>query len=122
MRNDNNASWFARENRNKYKRNQIRDKAAANRRIANSIKVESGCVDCGYNANYLALQFDHKEGSDKHYEVSQIVKRSPRRMLAEIAKCEVRCANCHAIKTTGTKQHLSRRLKVVDKPPQGRLF
>ena len=68
------------------------------RAIIGRIKTERGCLDCGYNANPYALQFDHVRGV-KAGTVSQMTCFSWTRIMAEIAKCEVRCANCHAIKT-----------------------
>lgn len=58
------------------------------------------CVDCGYSTNLAALQFDHVRG-EKQYEVSELVNRGYpwKTILKEIKKCEIRCANCHAIKT-----------------------
>jgi hypothetical protein len=56
------------------------------------------CVDCG-NANILCLQFDHVRG-EKAFSISQkAFAVSFDSLQEEIAKCEVRCANCHAIKT-----------------------
>lgn len=69
------------------------DNAARNRVIANGIKLRLGCVDCGYSKDSRALQFDHRKQSDKRDIVSQLVKKSTRVMLAEIDKCDVRCAN-----------------------------
>lgn len=56
------------------------------------------CVDC--NEDHPAcLQFDHVRGK-KRNDVSNMIKGSPwDTIMTEIAKCEVRCANCHAKKT-----------------------
>lgn len=68
-----------------------------------AIKLERGCIDCGYNAHPAALQFDHREpgtrnpGWDK--SMASNATRNWNAILAEIAKCDVRCANCHAIRT-----------------------
>ncbi len=59
-------------------------------------KVAHGCVDCGYREHPHALQFDHVLGS-KHISVSHC--KSIKAALQEIAKCEIRCANCHVIRT-----------------------
>lgn len=59
-------------------------------------KLAHGCVDCGYNENALALQFDHV-GPNKTRDVSRC--RSIPTAQAEIELCVVRCANCHHIKT-----------------------
>lgn len=57
------------------------------------------CVDCG-NSDFRVLEFDHVRGH-KTDEISHLLSQGcgwPR-IEAEIAKCEVRCANCHRIKT-----------------------
>ena len=61
------------------------------------------CVDCG-EADILVLQFDHTQ--DKKMNVSEFVtsKRpsSFNKLKEEVAKCEIRCANCHQRKTAKT--------------------
>lgn len=65
---------------------------------ANKIKMASGCVDCGYRLHPTALQFDHIPSRGKKLKaVSKCT--SVRSLKSEILKCEVRCANCHFIKT-----------------------
>lgn len=57
------------------------------------------CVDCG-NSNPIVLEFDHVRGN-KIAAVSSLAKDSGSldKLQEEISKCEVRCANCHRIKT-----------------------
>lgn len=61
--------------------------------------MERGCVDCGYAAHPAALQFDHLPGVDKSFQLSNSLQRAWADVLAEVAKCEVVCANCHAVRT-----------------------
>jgi hypothetical protein len=61
-------------------------------------KVAAGCKDCGYNDKSEALDFDHVRG-EKEFDISQRVHYPISRIKAEIAKCEVVCANCHRIRT-----------------------
>ena len=58
------------------------------------------CVDCG-EPDLRVLDFDHQDRASKTACVSLLIARgaSPQRLLAEIAKCDVRCANCHRRKT-----------------------
>lgn len=47
------------------------------------------------------LDFDHRDGADKGAEVMRLAQggHALKRVAAEIAKCDVRCRNCHAIVT-----------------------
>lgn len=62
--------------------------------------VEHPCVDCG-NTDIRVLEFDHLPEFEKFSEVTRLVVGgyALRVVQEEIAKCEVRCRNCHAIKT-----------------------
>jgi hypothetical protein len=63
-------------------------------------KSERGCVDCGYNENPVALQFDHvPERGEKLFQLSLSFRYNKEKVAAEILKCDVVCANCHAIRT-----------------------
>lgn len=65
-----------------------------------AIKLERGCADCGYNEYAAALDFDHLPGSVKKYRPSTMpAGTSWANIAAEIAKCEVVCANCHRVRT-----------------------
>lgn len=57
------------------------------------------CVDCG-ESNPVVLEFDHVRG-EKKWAVSRIV-HVPHKwetIKEEIDKCDVRCANCHRLRT-----------------------
>ena len=56
------------------------------------------CVDCG-ESNIVVLEFDHL--GNKELGISAAIRSGwrVRRLQKEIAKCEVRCANCHKRKT-----------------------
>jgi hypothetical protein len=74
------------------RRAEVRDRVAA-------IKVAAGCVECGYSNHDAALDFDHLPGTVKLFTISAAWGRPWSSILAEIAKCEVVCANCHRIRT-----------------------
>lgn len=59
---------------------------------------EHPCVDCK-ESDIIVLDFDHIE--NKVVTISQMMRRNVNKeqLLAEIAKCEVRCSNCHRRKT-----------------------
>ena len=59
------------------------------------------CVDCGNTYDPVCMDFDHLEEYDKSHGVSAMVSRSKAwpAIEAEIAKCELVCANCHRLRT-----------------------
>jgi hypothetical protein len=71
--------------------------------------LEHPCVDCGEH-NPVVLEFDHL--SNKVSTLSDLVRRGCRWgiILSEIAKCEVRCSNCHTLKTAKQFRWLSYQL------------
>lgn len=71
-----------------------------NRQRLSQIKLERGCVDCGYNLHPAALDFDHVRGV-KLFGIGSKFQKSWKVLLEEIAKCDVRCSNCHRIRTWG---------------------
>jgi len=60
------------------------------------------CTDCGNRYPAYVMQFDHL--SDKEFNVSQGHAKSFASVLKEIEKCEIVCANCHAIRTFNRSQ------------------
>lgn len=58
------------------------------------------CVDCGED-DPIVLEFDHIDPSTKLHAVSHMLstKFLWKEIEDEIAKCEVRCSNCHKKRT-----------------------
>jgi hypothetical protein len=77
---------------------------ARNLRVALDALAASGCVDCG-EADVCVLDFDHVSG--KTATINHLIRREVglRRLHDEIARCEVRCANCHRRKTAIAAGH-----------------
>tara|TARA_Y100000310_G_scaffold313567_1_gene362054 strand:+ start:897 stop:1304 length:408 start_codon:yes stop_codon:yes gene_type:complete len=63
------------------------------------IKEASPCVDCGVSYPSCVMQFDHMPGTVKRFNLADMGDRSWTTVLAEIRKCEIVCANCHAVRT-----------------------
>lgn len=60
------------------------------------------CVDCG-ESDPVVLEFDHVRGDKRGIIVDMVNDgHSWGSIEAEIAKCEVRCANCHRRKSART--------------------
>lgn len=86
-----------------YDRNKQKAKATVIRRERELIKylearkAEIGCQACS-ERHPACLDFHHRDPSQKELEVSKIVHLhgwSKERIEAEIAKCDILCANCH---------------------------
>jgi hypothetical protein len=67
--------------------------------LNDQLKTSVGCVDCGWKEWARGLDWDHV--GPKRRNVSQLIAcgRPWEEIEAEIANCEVRCVNCHRIKT-----------------------
>ena len=65
--------------------------------MLDTLKKERGCSVCGYNEHACALDFDHLR--DKEFNISHDPKRAWNRILEEVEKCQILCANCHRVKT-----------------------
>lgn len=56
------------------------------------------CADCGVQYPPSAMDFDHVRG-EKRFNVSAATRLNLADLLAEVAKCEVVCSNCHRERT-----------------------
>lgn len=61
---------------------------------------DKSCIDCGIE-DPIVLDFDHREPEEKYKNVARMLSGhySWNRILVEIQKCDLRCANCHRRKT-----------------------
>lgn len=72
-----------------------------NKRLLREYLQTRRCVDCSVS-DIRVLEFDHLPGFEKVKDVARMVTGSTyswERILEEINKCEVVCANCHRIRT-----------------------
>jgi len=78
---------------------QVRRRREENRREVLRYLKTHPCVDCA-RADPVVLEFDHRDPELKLMDVARMMmsRRWPR-VLAEIGKCDVRCANCHRRRT-----------------------
>lgn len=64
------------------------------------------CMDCGVKYPSYVTQFDHRDPSTKVSAVSSMISCTMNKLLLEIAKCDVVCANCHAERTWGPHRNI----------------
>lgn len=62
------------------------------------------CQDCGNKFPPVCMDFDHRPGEVKLFGISAAVRYSWDVILAEMAKCDLVCANCHRIRTEERRQ------------------
>lgn len=93
--------WY----RKNYKSHRVRaNKNARRYRLRNSKRIlkyllKHPCVDCGED-DPIVLEFDHVRGKKlKEVSILSYSAWSWQHVKDEIAKCDVRCANCHRRKT-----------------------
>jgi hypothetical protein len=53
------------------------------------------CADCGRRFLPCVMQFDHRDPASKKYLVTRMLTRAHATILAEVAKCDIVCTNCH---------------------------
>jgi hypothetical protein len=64
------------------------------------LKTETPCTDCGGLFHHAAMEWDHLPGSEKVAELSTLFRKGRKRaFLNELAKCELVCSNCHAVRS-----------------------
>ena len=57
------------------------------------------CMDCTQHFNPWQMDFDHRPGEKKLFNIASIGSNSLTRIIDEIAKCDLVCANCHRERT-----------------------
>ncbi len=90
---DNRGVYLAKAKRNR------KISRARNRNRRRDLMALLACVDCGED-DPLVLEFDHRDGTSKLANVGRLMATASwRSILEEIAKCDVRCVNCHRRRT-----------------------
>lgn len=82
------------------------ERRAPRQALVDKIKAESGCMDCGLVPEHMqVLEFDHRPDEVKLFHISdRMVQGTVEDLLAEIAKCDIVCANCHRVRTVVKNQ------------------
>lgn len=92
-----------------YKKNKKKHLKAVrkrNKRVEKELKSfidslkQKPCLDCGVQYPPCVMDFDHVTGTKK-FAIAMAARlgASKKKVLKEIQKCELVCANCHRIRT-----------------------
>jgi hypothetical protein len=95
-----NVKWYA-ANREREIARVRRRQAAATEFLRDLRRVP--CADCGGRFEPYQMDFDHRDPREKSFWLSKATLKSRDALLAEIAKCDIVCANCHSVRTR--RQH-----------------
>lgn len=101
-------------NRRYYQANRQRELSRVRARRAQTVVFlrdvrRRPCQDCGGSFEPHQMDFDHRDPEEKTFRVTSgaAMLRSRQALLAEIAKCDIVCANCHRLRTQ--RRHAERR-------------
>jgi hypothetical protein len=90
------------ENRKKH-REKSRKRATINRQkifeFVRKLKEGQPCTDCGNSYPYYVMHYDHLGDKEECVSILKAQGATKKRILKEIEKCELVCANCHAERT-----------------------
>lgn len=82
-------------------RAKVTEKLRQHRRVRHdelAALKDKPCMDCNRKFPSEAMDFDHVS-DDKVKGVGRMTTHHPNALLAEVAKCELVCANCHRLRT-----------------------
>ncbi len=93
-----------RERRSEKTREMRRASRVKKRKEVEALK-DFPCQDCGGSFPPYCMDFDHRDPSQKVASISTMrsLAFSLEKILREIAKCDLVCANCHRIRTWKNK-------------------
>lgn len=89
-----NKQYYKKNKDKELKRTRKRKKEV--REWFNEYKTNLNCSKCGEN-HIACLEFHHPDENKKSFEISAIIQKGYSRLkiLSEVEKCIVLCANCH---------------------------
>lgn len=82
---------------------EMKRKFLADRRARVDALKTGPCTDCGQTFPPECMDFDHVRG-EKFSDVGKMYDYSEELLKAEIAKCELVCANCHRTRTKNRRK------------------
>ena len=91
----------------------IAERVERNRSLVRKAKSVP-CADCGRRYPHYVMDFDHRPGEKKCFALASAMGQtriSAERLRAEIAKCDVVCANCHRIRTHSRRKERADKAK-----------
>lgn len=91
------------EKKKRYKQIKVSDKARKLKlfeKLKEYTTENNGCKICG-ELDYVVLEFDHRDRKEKSFTIANAVGKAMSwdKLIVELKKCDILCANCHRRKT-----------------------
>ena len=102
----------------KFKSNNTEYYAYIQRQTIRDRKIElveykgGACVDCKQYYHPCVYHFDHRDPLTKSFSVCEQKNKPMEELKKEADKCDLVCANCHAMRTYGSKA-ISAKMKLT---------
>lgn len=90
------AKWYATNRERRLA--QMRERKQQNKARIVALKESTPCFDCGEHYPFYVMDYDHTE-DNKKAGIAGMLNYKWEIIQAEIAKCELVCANCHRKRT-----------------------
>lgn len=88
-------SYYLGENQKQKTANRNKERKQRDKIWLTNIKKELVCSICGENRHWV-LDFHHKNPEEKEDNISNLLAKTTKlKILEEISKCDILCANCH---------------------------
>lgn len=92
------------EERVRAKRAARAARVARNKAAIRGYKALTPCKDCGYKFHPEVMEFDHVPGRGKKVAgIAEVLHWPLNRIIAEMAKCDLVCANDHRLRTAARR-------------------
>ena len=94
------SDWYKRNQAVQYARIKVnlKKRNSGTRTWLESLKEGKICLRCGFD-DYKALGYHHRDPTTKSFNLADATRLGygKKRILIEIEKCDLICANCHSI-------------------------
>ena len=83
---------------NRTRRHERTRRHKYHRAVLDELKATTPCLDCKGSFKPSQMDFDHIDPDNKIDTIARMTGEPTERLLAEIKKCHLVCANCHRVR------------------------
>ena len=98
--------WYYRGDNAGKKIDQRKARMSKHKAFINNHK-DKPCMDCGNSFPIISMDFDHRPDEKKLFNLASAWGRNIDKIIAEIAKCDVVCSNCHRLRTEKRRKFIT---------------